>query len=117
VTGPIVDTKNYSVVCAGVQRASLTHDEVLAYAEKLNREWTELGYRCGRRADVFYRDGSLVASFPLAENVCPRCMSVDTTTCDDAASNCDRRENAPLAHHCGNCGHAWPVKENSHYAS
>lgn len=42
------------------------------------------------------------------EPPCPKCWGTDAETC--AAGNCDRQEGKPLAWHCPDCGHTWPVQ-------
>ena len=58
MSGPIIDPKPYSVVCAGVRLGPFTRKGARTAAVDIIREWTELGYR--RSAEVFYRDGSIV---------------------------------------------------------
>ncbi len=86
----LVDDNCYTVVCAGVRIGSLSRTGALDKARSLNREWADLGFNNGRgrKAEVFYRDGGLVAAFPwpLAESkvypgeyalACPKCGSTD----------------------------------------
>jgi hypothetical protein len=59
---PLIDDRNYTVVCAGVRHANLTQKAAYDKAYALNREWADLGF-CGgrgRKVEVFYRDGTLV---------------------------------------------------------
>lgn len=64
---PLVDAAPYSVVCAGVRHSNLTLTQAQAKARALVEEWLALGYRFGRRATVFYRDGSTVETVGVSE--------------------------------------------------
>lgn len=69
-SSPLVDDRNYTILSAGVLTGPMPRAEALARAESIHREWAELGYNGGRgrKVEVFYRDGSLVATFPGDNN-------------------------------------------------
>lgn len=62
-TKPIVDDRLYTVENAGVRYGPMTREAAFEKAQALVDEWKALGYRDGRPARVFYRDGSFVAKF------------------------------------------------------
>ena len=57
---PLIEDRPYTVAIAGVRMQAATLQQAQVLAENEREAWIALGYRSGRVAKIYYRDGSLV---------------------------------------------------------